>query len=120
MVSALLPPLTLVGGVASSPTLAASLASILQREVRVAHAPSHVPALGAAALAAAALASVDAANGSGDRAAGAAHADGEACAAVHKPNPNLRAVYDDAYRRFCMLHPSLRDTFAAAQQQLET
>ena len=104
------PPLVLVGGVANSRVLAAALASVLQREVRVPRDPAHVPALGAAALAAAAIAAAvsEGEGGGGGEVEGAAEAE---CFA---PDPRLRAVYDDAYERWCTVHPALSETFARA------
>ena len=114
------PPLVLVGGVANSNVLATTLAAVLQREVCVSHAPSHVPALGAAAIALAALAE----EGHGGAARGdasgksysappSAPTPSRPAFASYHPNPNLERAYDAAYERFCTLHPSLSGTFRA-------
>ena len=102
--------MVLVGGVANSRVLAAALASVLQREVRVPRDPAHVPALGAAALAAAAIAAA-VSEGEGG---GGGEVDGAAEAECFAPDPALRAVYDDAYERWCTVHPALSETFARA------
>ena len=65
--------------------------------------PAHVPALGAAALAAAAIAAAvsEGEGGGGGEVEGAAEAE---CFA---PDPSLRAVYDDAYERWCTVQSSV-------------
>ena len=83
-----------------------ALADILGREVRVPHAPSHVPAIGAAALAAAALT-----GGTGLT----APASPPPAVTSFPPNHDLHnSTYATAFARFCKVHPALKDTFAAA------
>lgn len=85
--------------------------------------PEHAPALGAAALAAAALRLDRPAAAATDAAAPAPAAASEAGARSSAPPPppervclprlDLAATYDHAYASFCRLHPALRPTFAA-------
>jgi xylulokinase len=111
LVAVTLPPLVLVGGVASSKVLATTLAAVLQREIRVSNSPSHVPALGAAAIALAALAEQD----HPGTAAGTAPTPPTSSPTFesYQPNANLERAYNAAYKRFCTLHPSLSETFSA-------
>lgn len=98
-----LPPLHLVGGVANSRVAAQTLANVLNREVRVPQiGPSHVPALGAAALAAAAM----------------GEPPPHALDAVDSfsPDAELVALYDGVYEQFATLHPALKGIFQAKVQ----
>lgn len=111
MIEEILPPIALVGGVANSHVLATALASVLNREVRVVAAPSHVPALGAAALAVAAAGHTVSAT---EEKVGAQLRGAAQYSSFH-PNPNQLSTYSAAYKRFCGLHPSLQETFSGAR-----
>ena len=101
------PPLTLLGGVASSTVLPQILADVLQRDVHVPVHPEHAPALGAAALGAAAAAQA-AARQTIDV---TLDIDPPPAARTYAPDSELRNLYDDAYACFCQVHPALRDLF---------
>lgn len=110
-----LPPLVLVGGVANSKVFVETLADVLQREIRVSPSPSHVPALGAAAIALAALAeAVDGEEGAVDVAEPPPSTSSTSSPTFesYQPEPNLERTYDAAHKRFCTLHPSLSETFS--------
>ena len=126
LIDTTLPTIFLVGGVANSATLARSLASVLKREVAVPNAPSHAAALGAADLAAVAIAAAESraepqplsAQAQQLRSArerlAAAVSQGSSQSATSTrflPNPNLFATYDAGYERFRKLHPSLEGNF---------
>ena len=100
-----LPPLPLVGGVGNSAVLAQSLSDVLQLRVVVPGDAAHVPAIGAAALAMAAA-------GPPWEESLAATTDCQAAASkLYSPTPEIKALYNSAYDRFCSLHPSLKDIF---------
>ncbi len=117
MLPAAPPPLVLVGGVANSRVAAEMLADVLQREVRVPRAPSHVPGLGAASLAVLAALKADgaAAKAADDAPSAAPEASGASVEPerTFQPNDSLRAVYDAAFERWSNLYPSLKTTFAS-------
>jgi sugar (pentulose or hexulose) kinase len=106
-------PLTLVGGVARSELIVQILADVLQQEVLVPAHPEHAPAVGAAVLAAAAIASAASpATPEADLAPGQLHIGAPALARLARPWAEHAALYEAAYRRFRQLHPALADVFA--------
>uniref|UniRef100_A0A7S2FP53 Carbohydrate kinase FGGY C-terminal domain-containing protein n=1 Tax=Haptolina brevifila TaxID=156173 RepID=A0A7S2FP53_9EUKA len=128
------PPLPLVGGCAQNEALAQTVADVLQRTVLVPQTAAHVPALGAAALAAAALSEAEAERANAPLKPTETMTDRPGVTACencglrceqwalsgaqrvggireYTPRSEMKALMDDAYERYCALHPSLRDVF---------